>query len=64
MAHIEARLHEIRERPQAAQETMAADANESRRPHDFRTGDRVLLSTAKLPIAYANASSSSRKLQY
>ena len=43
---------------------MVEAANRSRRPHNFKSGDRVLLDTANLPITYANVASSSRKLQH
>jgi hypothetical protein len=58
------RLKEIRERLERAQEIMAEEANRTRRPHNFKTGDRVFLDTKNLPIGYANVSSASRKLQH
>jgi hypothetical protein len=43
---------------------MVAQANVSRREHNFTTRDKVFLNTRKLPIDYANMFSASRKLQH
>jgi hypothetical protein len=43
---------------------MAVAANEHHRQPNYRAGDKVLISTEKLPISYANIARSSRKLQH
>lgn len=58
------KVQEIKVRLEEAQDNMVEAANRSRRPHNFKTGDKVFLDTANLPIAYANVTSSSRKLQH
>jgi hypothetical protein len=61
---IDTCLQIVRERLEDVQDQMAMAANEHRRAHSFRTGDKVLINTSKLPMSYANVQSSSRKLQH
>ena len=59
----------VREWLEEAQTKMILEANESRRPHDFKVGDSVFLNITLLPIGYANLTKSelsnlnSRKFQ-
>jgi hypothetical protein len=58
------KTRQVQERLEAAQEDMVEPGNRRRRPHNFRTGDKVFLDTTNLPIGYANVASTSRKLQH
>jgi hypothetical protein len=63
-------LRMLRERMEASQLTMTAEANEKRQPHPFQVGDEVFLDTRSLPVGYANVSgvasegNNSRKFQH
>jgi hypothetical protein len=42
----------VRERAQEKQDHMMAVANERSRPHNYKTGDKVLITAEKFPVSY------------
>ena len=48
-------LHQLQESLKATQSCQIKEANKKRLPHNFQTGDKVLINTKNLPITYGNA---------
>ena len=62
---MKAVLTQLRESLEQAQSAQVHEANKHRTRHDFTPGDKVMIDTSKLPVQYANLSTtSSRKLQH
>ncbi|KAF8245709.1 hypothetical protein K440DRAFT_686706 [Wilcoxina mikolae CBS 423.85] len=50
-------LAQLRDKLAIAQANHAAEANKKRQPHNFQTGDRVMINTRNIPLSYGAAAS-------
>jgi hypothetical protein len=48
-------LAQLKDRLAIAQAAQAAEANKKRQPHNFQTGDRVMINTRNMPLSYGAA---------